>query len=141
MNKTNLVLDYEKLFRFSGLVDSLRDSLKYSLRNSKNIETNTESSIRHYNVLLEKIKKCIDPDITNEFEEIFTLLKDGTTVDEVFIFSSQLSKYLDTLHQTPEFLLGLKVREINAEQVNSQIAESKSSRWNEGNVLHFGMSN
>ena len=135
---SNLINDYTNLFRFSGLVDSLRDSSKYLLRNSQSCESN-EKHVENFNQLRSLIKGCLESKISDELDSVIPELNTNCTMDELFVSSNQLSKYLDLLDQTPDFMLSLQVREVNSNNLKSQLDQSNSSRYNENDVLHFGI--
>jgi hypothetical protein len=135
---SNLIKDYTNLFRFSGLVDSLRDSSKYLLRNSQIAQSN-EKHVENFNQLRSLIKGCLDVNVSAELDFVIPELDANCTIDELFVSSNQLSKYLDLLDQTPDFMLSLEVREANSINLKNQLSQSSSSRYNENDVLHFGI--
>ena len=135
----SLITDYEHLYRFSGMIDSLRDSSKFLYRmGNPNPESvvKAENSLNH---LIEEVKKCLRLDIVSELQKVTLHLDESSTIEEVFLKASQVSQFLDTVHQTPEFLLGMKVRKANADAVQEQIENSQNNEKVNSNVLHFGI--
>lgn len=136
--EVSLVTDYEKLFRYSGMIDSLGASVKYILRVRESSNEATLNFVSQFNILRNSVNDCLREDLKSELNQFVPLLTNTSTMEEIFLEASQLSKFLDTIHQTPDFMLGLKVREINAEQVSGQIESSSKPMFQDNNVLHFG---
>ena len=136
--EVSLVTDYEKLFRYSGMIDSLGASVKYILRVRESSNEATLNFVSQFNLLRNSVNDCLREDLKSELNQFVPLLTDASTLEDIFLEASQLSKFLDTIHQTPDFMLGLKVREINAEQVSGQIESSSKPMFQDKNVLHFG---
>ena len=136
--EVSLVTDYEKLFRYSGMIDSLGASVKYILRVRESSNEATLNFVSQFNILRNSVNNCLREDLKSELNQFVPLLTNTSTLEEIFLEASQLSKFLDTIHQTPDFMLGLKVREINAEQVSGQIESSSKPMFQDKNVLHFG---
>lgn len=136
--EVSLVTDYEKLFRYSGMIDSLGASVKYILRVRESSNEATLNFVSQFNILRNSVNNCLREDLKSELNQFVPLLTNTSTLEEIFLEATQLSKFLDTIHQTPDFMLGLKVREINAEQVSGQIESSSKPMFQDKNVLHFG---
>ena len=141
IQEVSLVTDYEKLFRYSGMIDSLGASVKYILRVRESSSESTQNFVKQFNQLRDSVNDCLRDDLKTELNLFVPPLTNSSNLEEVFLEASQLSKFLDTIHQTPDFMLGLKVREINAEQVSGQLESSSKPMFQDKNVLHFGFNN
>ena len=140
MNK-NLIENNELLFRYSGLIDSLRDSLKVLSENGGVDEMTLKAITGRYNLLIETVKPTLVSSIHSEFDIISPIITGDTTLEYLYLHTTQLSGYLELLHQTPDFLMSQKVREVNANQLNTQLTQAENTTFNRDRVLHFGMQN
>ena len=134
-----LISDYASLFRYSGMIDVLRDSSKYVYRcNTPSVSAQTQA-VKQYNLLRESVKETLREDMQIELLKVTSHLTAKAMMDEVYLAAAQLSQLLETLHRTPDFMLSLQVREVNASQVSGQLIAAEEKTYNENGALHFGI--
>jgi hypothetical protein len=138
-NSLPLISDYASLFRYSGMVDVLRDSSKYLYRCNTPSKSASSFAVKQYKMLRENVKLSLRDDMQIELEKVTSDIALTATLDEVYLASAQLSQLLETLHRTPDFLLSLQVREVNANQVTGQLIAAEEKSYNENGALHFGI--
>jgi len=138
-NSLPLISDYASLFRYSGMVDVLRDSSKYLYRCNTPSAASSLHAVKQYKMLRENVKSTLREDMQAELLNVTSDLSPKATMDEVYLASAQLSQLLETIHRTPDFLLSLQVRDLNANQVTGQLIAAEEKSYNENGVLHFGI--
>lgn len=131
------VTDLSVLFRYSGMLDALRDSVDLLNRSGTASEVAALAATAQYNRLRSAICGSLDGNGVAEIELWTHELPDDTVdLGLLYLASVSLARMVDLIHQTPEFLLAAQVKDANAKEMASQLdrAAVKSS------VLHFGMS-
>jgi hypothetical protein len=138
-NSEITVENQSHLFRYSGLIDSLKDTVSHLSNKDVSIELTNKLS-QDYSLLRNKLyknyndagKQEIDswcPAINNDNKDIYFL----------FYCVTQLSKLTELIHQTGDFLLSQEVKVANAKEVASQIGLEVEKPTPKPSVLHFGM--
>ena len=130
------VVDLSSLFRYSGMLDALRDSVDLLNRSGTATEVAALSATTQYNRLRAAICGSLDQSGVAEIELWSQELPD-TEIDlgVLFLACVGLARLVDMIHQTPEFLLSAKVKDANAREVATQMERSAAK----SSVLHFGM--
>jgi hypothetical protein len=128
------------LFRYSGLVDALRDAVGQLLDHSPHPETVRDALMQH-NKLREHMLGVVDEDGFTEICTWTSHLDGDAPLTSVYLSCVTLARVVDVVNQTPEFLLAQQVREMNAGEVRSQIENARPRQYSNPSVLHFGMTN
>jgi hypothetical protein len=134
------VPDAALMFRYSGLVDALRDAVKQLLDHSPQAETVRDAVIQH-NKLREHLLGVVDEDGFTEICTWTSHLDGNAPLTTVYLSCVTLARVVDVVNQTPEFLLAQQVREMNAGEVRSQIENARPRQYSNPSVLHFGTTN
>ena len=129
-----LITDIKKLFRFSGMLDSLRDTTK-NLCDIKDVDVNTIISLNNrYNFILDEVKSTINEELQSEFAKFSEKTEDNISLPHIYFLASQMSQYLELLHQTPDFLLSKQVRDANV----VEISEAIENKFGKKELVQFG---
>ena len=135
-----MIVDPELLFRYSGMLDSLRDSSKILYRGGVPSAATVDMYTKQYQQLRGALKTTVRPDVAEDLERFTIELSDTSAgIDGVYAASAQLAQFIDVIHQTPDWMLSQRVREVNALQVQEQIAQANPNKEKRPSVLHFGM--
>lgn len=127
-NANPLITDLEKLFIYSGLIDSLRDISKTMYEKGNVSDFSLKTMLDHYLALRIKLSEVVHHSLRAEvLEWAPEVTEENTTIDSLFFALSQLSRYLDLVHQSPSFMLAQVVQEVNAKQIKDKLAEDKPS--------------
>ena len=114
---TSEIIDLPGLFRYSGLVDALRDGAKVLLRHKSDSDTLKGMATR-YNRLREELQKALTPEaaeLTGEWAE--ELNPDTSSIESIFMACNNLARWMDLVHQTPSFLMGQELQQMNNQQM------------------------
>jgi hypothetical protein len=118
-----LIIDLEKLFLYSGLLDSIRDTSRLIYEKGIPTESNLETMVTQYSQLRLELAKVVHPDLTSEVLSWAPELDPKlVSIDSLVFASTQLSRFLDLVHQSPSFLLAQVVQEANAKQIKDKLA-------------------
>ena len=106
MNENPLVTNLEKLFRYSGMIDQLRDTSKV-LHEQGNVSRDTVTGMaQQYELLREALKNTIEGQVADEMHRWCPDIDPNTvSVDGIFFAAAQLARWIDLVHQTPKFLV------------------------------------
>lgn len=139
LNNEITVSNQSHLFRYSGLVDSLKESLSSLI--SKDLSNEFVSKLTHdYSLLRKKLYENYNEAGKSEIDTWCPELSEANTkIDMLYYSVSQLSKLTELIHQTNDFLLSQEVKVANAKEVASQIGISTGDAEKKPSVLHFGM--
>lgn len=129
-----LITDIKKLFRFSGMLDSLRDTTK-NLCEIKDVDQSTIASLNsRYNFILDEVKTTINEELQSEFAKFSEKSENNISLPHIYFLASQMSQYLELLHQTPDFLLSKQVRDANV----VEISEAIENKFGKKELVQFG---
>lgn len=118
-----LIIDLEKLFLYSGLLDSIRDTSRLIYEKGTPTESNLATMVNQYSQLRLELAKVVHSDLTPEVLSWAPELDvDSASIDSLVFASTQLSRFLDLVHQSPSFLLAQVVQEANAKQIKDKLA-------------------
>lgn len=121
-----LVTDLESLFRYSGLLDQVRDSAKYLSRVGAPADT-AQRMARQYNEVALKLRGVLREDLAGEVDVLIGALDEDTaTMPDVYAQAAALARWVDVVHQTPQFLLSQEVASANAREVKGKVASLMS---------------
>lgn len=118
-----LVTDMEQLFRYSGLVDSLRDTVRELATAGVPVERQTTRFIvDQYESLRLKVEAFLRTDLTAELHVIApSLNRDTAELGTVLVALVQLARWADVCHQTPRFLIAEKAAHAGIRQAEDRI--------------------
>lgn len=124
----SLIADLEGLFLKSGMLDDLRDTAKF-LYKSGTVDKRTVSAlVKRYTVLRDDLARTVVPGRAEELVSWSVDLEDDSPIDLVVLAASQLARWMDLLHQTPDFMLSQQVRAVNHLEVTGKLDEVQSKR-------------
>lgn len=114
------VTDPEALFRFSLMVDALRDTAGTLL--GHDVSEVTQNLMRgEYNRLRRAIMGCLEAGRADQTRRMAPKLSaEAAGVDAVFTAASLLARWADSVMQTPGFRVNRRLAEANARQAMSQ---------------------
>jgi hypothetical protein len=106
MQENPLIKDLEKLFRYSGMIDQLRDTSKV-LHEQGNVSRDTVTGMaQQYAMLRDALKNTITGQVSEELNHWCPDIDpDTVSVDGIFFAAAQLARWIDLVHQTPKFLV------------------------------------
>lgn len=119
-----MILDNGSLFRYSGLVDSLRDAAEVLSKDAKNpVPKSTSSQMaQSFNTLRTKVSTVLRKDMAAELDELTAALDPDTAdVTSVFVNAVQLSRFCDVVHQSPRFMLAERANAVSMAQIDKKI--------------------
>lgn len=139
LNNEITVNNQSHLFRYSGLVDSLKESMATLI--TMDISGEILGKLTNdYSMLREKLYNNYNDAGKEEMDNWCPKLDSSNRNVEILFYSiSQLSKLTELIHQTNDFLLSQEVKVANAKEVASQIGISPKDAEKKPSVLHFGM--
>lgn len=127
-NSHELVTDQAGLFQFSGVLDQLRDSAKYLARHAEHDALTIDLMVDQLDVLRERLKGVLKADMAAAIEDIVPRVpRDSATFAAVYFAAAALARWVDTVHQTPQFLLSQDVAVANAVKVTEKVEEVLSA--------------
>jgi len=105
-----LIKDLEQLFRYSGMIDQLRDTSKV-LHEQGNVSRETLSGMAHqYALLRAALQGTLTGQVCDELTAWCPDIDPATvTVDGIYFASAQLARWIDLVHQTPKFLVAEEI--------------------------------
>ena len=106
MQENPLIKDLEKLFRYSGMIDQLRDTSKV-LHEQGNVSRDTVTGMaQQYALLRDALQNTINGNVSEEMNHWCPDIDpDPVSVDGIFFAAAQLARWIDLVHQTPKFLV------------------------------------
>lgn len=138
-NNDITVLNQSHLFRYSGLVDSLRESLDNLINKDISITLANKLS-SDYSLLRNKLLSNYNEIGRAEIATWCPELSDSNSDIGLLYYSvTQLSKLTELIHQTNDFLLNQEVKVANAKEVAAQMGFTAELKEKKPSVLHFGM--
>lgn len=118
-----LILDLERLFRYSGLLDQLRDSAKYLVRRGTPDASTLAAMATQFNDLAVRLTGVVREDIRDEYDSLIgNLDPERATLADIYVRTAALARWIDMIHQTPQFLLSQEVAVANAKEVKGKVA-------------------
>lgn len=123
-----LITNLERLFRYSGMIDQLRDTSRILL-DSKDIAPRTISDMgRQYDDLRNALRSTLVEDARCELDTWTPVVDPSeTTVDNVFFASAALARFIDLVHQTPKFLVAEEIAGVAAIEMTAKAKASMES--------------
>lgn len=106
MQENPLINNLEQLFRYSGMIDQLRDTSKV-LHEQGNVSRDTVTGMANqYALLRDALKGTINGHVSEEMHRWCPDIDpDTVSVDGIFFAAAQLARWIDLVHQTPKFLI------------------------------------
>lgn len=106
MTENPLINDLEQLFRYSGMIDQLRDTSKV-LHEQGNVSRDTVTGMaQQYALLRDALKGTLNGHVSEEMQRWCPDIDpDTVSVDGIFFAAAQLARWIDLVHQTPKFLV------------------------------------
>jgi len=106
MQENPLINNLEQLFRYSGMIDQLRDTSKV-LHEQGNVSRDTVTGMaQQYALLRDALKATINGHVSDEMNRWCPDIDpDTVSVDGIFFAAAQLARWIDLVHQTPKFLV------------------------------------
>ena len=124
------ISDNEKLFRYSGMVDALRDSAEALVRNEASVPSDRVRVLMaaQYNKLRAGMALTLREDLATEMDDQTPFLDAGqATADETYLAAVLLARFADLVHQTDRFLLSEKANAVSMAEIGKKI-ESEDLR-------------
>lgn len=107
--KNNLVKDLEKMFRFSGMVDQLRDTSRELIEVNPSRET-LAAMADQYMGLRDELQATLAGDAAEQITRWAPSIdRETVSADGVLFAAAQLSRWVDLAHQAPKFLVAEEV--------------------------------
>jgi hypothetical protein len=120
-----LITDLESLFRYSGMIDQLRDTSRTLHENGDVTRETLSGMARQYLQLRDALQTTLVGRVCDELERWAPELDPQTvSVDGVYFASAALARYIDLVHQTPKFLVA---EEIAGAAAVEMTAKAKAS--------------
>jgi len=125
MTANHLIVNPAGLFQFSGVLDQLRDTARYLVKNSNCAQAGTCAlMVDQFDVLRENLKGVISSELADTMDSLTPRLdRDTADMSSVYFAAASLARWVDTLHQTPQFLLSQDVAVANALKVSEKVEE------------------
>lgn len=125
-----LIKDLKVLFRYSGMVDQLRDSALLIYKRQHKVEPDRATlrdMVEQYARLRDDLAKVVADEVATEIVEYTkTLDPENATVDAIFVQAASLARIADLAHQTPKFIFSEKMASRAVEEF-----EQKSEKKND----------
>jgi hypothetical protein len=124
-----LIKDLKVLFRYSGMVDQLRDSALLMYQRQHKVEPSRATlrdMVEQYGKLRDDLSKVVADEVAAEIVEYTKPLDpDNATADSIFMQAASLARIADLAHQTPKFMFSEKMASHAVEEFE-QKSEKKS---------------
>lgn len=122
--KVELVADAEKLFRYSGMLDALRDAAEVLYKSGTPSRETIASMVEQYHALRVELAKVVRDDLGAEvYRWSPDLEKNSVSIDGLYVAAVQLARWMDVVHQTPRFLLSERVAAAGAQKIENEMVE------------------
>jgi hypothetical protein len=116
------ILDMGQLFLYSGLVDQIRDTSAFFVVNNVEDTDALRLLVRQYEVLREKLVGVLSDQAGSQLPTWAPYLQEILlNAATLHAGAASLARYLDLLHQSPQFLVQQKLVSANAAKVAAQI--------------------
>lgn len=134
-DKHPLISDIESLFRYSGLIDQLRDTAR-ALHETGNVSETTLAAIcAQYGSLRGALKTTLTGSAADELDKWAPALTAETRIDGVFFAAAQLARWIDLVHQTPKFLVAEELAGAAAFEMTTKAKASRAALEDNGLAL------
>jgi len=101
-----LIKDIEQLFRYSGMIDQLRDTSRVLHEQGDVSRETLVGMAEQYNLLRAALQGTLLGGVGDEMTRWAPDLDPATvSVDGVYFAAAQLARWIDLVHQTPKFLV------------------------------------
>lgn len=125
------VVDLAGLYKYSGMVDAMRDTAKYLSRPGTSVSSRTIGDMTsQYTKLRTQLGEVLSEDGKTDLLT-WTYDIDGAsgdvTIDGVYAACVNLSRWMDLVHTTPSFLLGQQMQQVALHQQSAQVAAQTAS--------------
>lgn len=108
------IVDLEGLFKYSGLVDGLRDATKVLMRFGEPSRETLRQSAKQYTQLREKLQGVLRADLAEEMTTwAYDLDPETVSVDGIYMATVALARWMDLVHQAPNFMISQQVQHVN----------------------------
>lgn len=125
MQEHPLITDLESLFRYSGMIDQLRDTSRVLHENGDVTRETLSGMAQQYLQLRNALQSTLAGNVSDELARWAPELDPQTvSVDGVYFASAALARYIDLVHQTPKFLVA---EEIAGAAAVEMTAKAKAS--------------
>jgi hypothetical protein len=106
MEANPLIKDLEHLFRYSGMVDQLRDTSRVLCENGEVTRDTLRGMAAQYESLKDALRSVLAGAAETEIGRWAPAIDPETvSVDGIFFASAALARWIDMVHQTPKFLV------------------------------------
>lgn len=119
-----LVVDLEKLFRYSSMTDVLRDEAKTLLRTGASAQTRAQM-VGQYHQLRAELAGCLRDDLGGELRTYAPDLRPDAPVDQIFVSAASMARWVDSVLQTPGFLIHQRLSAQNAREITGKLDSGK----------------
>lgn len=120
-----MIKDLESLFRYSGMIDQLRDTSRVLHENGQVSRGTLADMVTQYHDLRGALQSTLVGTMSEELTRWAPELDPETvSADGVYFASAALARYIDLVHQTPKFLVA---EEIAGAAAVEMTAKAKAS--------------
>lgn len=120
-----LISDIESLFRYSGLIDQLRDTSRFLVENGTEDETMAKMVAAQYMQLRDALRGTLTGKAAEEIDKWAPEIDPGLGIEGIHFAAAQLARWIDLVHQTPKFLVA---EELAGAAAFEMTAKAKASR-------------
>ena len=137
MQETNhpLISDLEALFRYSGLVDQLRDTSRFLAEAGMQNETTVKMIAAQYIQLRDALRDTLIGKAAEELEKWAPDVDLTTGIDGIHFAAAQLARWIDLVHQTPKFLVAEELAGAAAFEMTTKAKASRAALLEENGVM------
>ncbi len=122
-----LISDIESLFRYSGLIDQLRDTARALHENGSVSDTTLKAIGAQYMDLRDALKATLTGNAAVEIDKWAPALTTDAQIDGVYFAAAQLARWIDLVHQTPKFLVAEELAGAAAFEMTTKAKASRAA--------------
>jgi hypothetical protein len=121
MTEHPLIKNLEALFRYSGMVDQLRDTSRVLHETGNVTATTLRSMASQYTALRAALAATLTEDVAAELPAWAPEIDPGTvSVDGIYFASAALARWIDLVHQTPKFMVAEEIAGAAAVEMSTK---------------------
>ena len=134
MQETNhpLISDIEALFRYSGLVDQLRDTSRFLAETGADNPVTIKMIAGQYTQLREALRGTLVGQAAEELDTWAPDLDPELGIAGIHFAAAQLARWIDLVHQTPKFLVAEELAGAAAFEMTTKAKASRAALEEQG---------